>query len=78
MKISKVAIDMSMKEEIWVEVLGWYDWIAFYLDKGKKYSRVAHIPLEDDELCKYGKIYKVEQVWDYDFKIISEREDKEC
>ena len=76
MEISKVAIDMSMKEEIWVEVPWWYDWIAFFLDKGKKYSRVAHLPLEDDELCKYWRIYKVKPIGEYYFKILSEREDK--
>lgn len=78
MKENKDLIEQSMEEEIGVEVWWRYDWIAYYLDKGKKYSRVAHIPIEEDELCKYGKIYKVEQIGDYDFKIISERPDQDC
>lgn len=62
---------------MWVEVWWWYDWIACYQDKDwNRYSVQAHIPIESNELCKYWKIYKVEQVDEYEYKILSEREDK--
>lgn len=61
-----------------------YDWICLYQDKdGNRYSVWAHIPLEKDELCKLWYIYKVEQIrdwewpFDYEYKIISWREDKD-
>lgn len=60
----------------WIEVRGRYDWIAYRQDEQlKRLSRIAKIPIEDDELCKYSKIYKVKQIWEYSFKIISERDD---
>lgn len=62
---------------IWIEVLWWYDWIAYWKDENwKRLSRVAMKPIDDDELCRYGKIYKVEQIGEYDYKVISQREDK--
>lgn len=67
----------------WVEVWWRYDWIAYYENKEtwERYSRVAHIPIGKDELCKYGYIYKVEQNRDdehnFDYKILSSREDKD-
>lgn len=67
----------------WVEVWGRYDWIAYYEDKKtwQRYSKYAHIPIEKDELCRYGYIYKVEHNWedehDFTFKILSVREDKD-
>lgn len=33
--------------------------------------------MEEDELCKYWKIYKVKEVWKYKYETISYREDKE-
>lgn len=60
----------------WVEVRWRYDWIAYRTnERGKKFSRDNKIPIADNELCKYGKIYKVKQIGDYDFRIISERPD---
>ena len=63
----------------WVEVWGRYDWIAYYEDKNtwQRYSKLAHIPIEKDELCKYGKIYKVEQIGKFDYKILSSRLDSD-
>lgn len=61
---------------IWIEVRWWYDWIAYYQDKEwNRYSVVAYLPLKDNELCKYWKIYTVEQVWQYNFKYLSVRDD---
>ena len=65
----------------WVEVLWWYDWIAYYEDKNtwQRYSKYAHKPIEKNELCRYGYIYKVEHnredEHDFDFKILSKRPD---
>ncbi len=66
----------------WIEVRWWYDWIAYYEDKNtwERFSKYAHIPIANDELCKYGKIYKVRHSWeeyDYNFIIVSERDDKD-
>ena len=67
----------------WVEVWWRYDWVAYYENKEtwERYSRVAHIPIGKDELCKYGYIYKVEHNRDdehnFDFKILSSRPDKD-
>lgn len=62
-----------------IEVLGWYDWIAYWIDdKWQRRSRVALIPIGENEMCKYGNIYKVS--WseeDNIYHIISQREDKE-
>lgn len=67
---------------IWIEDVCWYDWICKYQDKEwNHYSLVAHVPLEDDEMCKYWYIYKVEYVKDgegtfnYHYKVISKRVD---
>lgn len=64
----------------WIEVWWWYDWIAYYEDKNtwERFSKYAHIPIANDELCKYGKIYKVRHSWeqyDFNFIIVSERDD---
>lgn len=67
------------KYEWWpiaVECLWWYDWIAYYYDWEKRLSVVAKKIIDDDELCKCWKIYKVKVEDDYKFTIISSREDK--
>ena len=59
-----------------------YDGIAFYQDsEWNRYSRNLH-PIEKDEMCKYWKVYKVEETVDWDwpfdchYKIIAERLDE--
>ena len=65
----------------WIEVWWWYDWIAYYEDKDtwQKYSKVAHVPIDKDELCKYWYIYKVRHNWEdksnFDFEVLSRRPD---
>ncbi len=60
-----------------VEVRWWYDGISHYIDKDKnRFSRIAKLPMEKDELCRHWKIYKVEECKPYCFKILSERDDK--
>lgn len=62
---------------IGVEVLWWYDWIAYREDENwNKFSRESKVPLEKDELCLPWKICKVEQIGEYDYKILSSKEDK--
>lgn len=66
----------------WIEVWWWYDWIAYYEDKNtwERYSKIAHIPIAKDELCRYWKIYKViynENEIDFNFTILSERPDED-
>ena len=64
------------QDRIGIEVRGRYDWISHRQDKEwKNYSRVSHKPLAEDELCRYGKIYKVEAIDDYTFRTLSERDD---
>lgn len=60
-----------------VEVRGWYDGISHYIDKNwNKFSKIAKLPMKENELCKWGKIYEVEEYKPYYFKILSERDDK--
>ncbi len=63
---------------IGVEVIWWYDGTAYWLDTktNQKYSRISYIPISEDELCRYGNIYKVKQTGDCDYKTLSGREDK--
>lgn len=67
-----------MKQElIGVEVPWWYDGIAYRVDNNwQRYSRIGKVPIEKDELCLPWKICKVEQIGEYDYKILSSREDK--
>lgn len=58
-----------------------YDWLAFYADsKWNKYSRSGN-PIDKDEMCKPGIIYKVVPYsnwpgkWDYGYKIVWARPD---
>lgn len=67
---------------IWIEDPMWYDGICMYqAPDGTKYSKLAHIPIDDDEMCKRWKIYKVElarhsdEPFDYEYRILSERPD---
>lgn len=72
------------EDVIWVEDWNWYDWVAYYLDEStwQRYSRNWY-PISGDEMCKYGKIYKVKEVitwewrFDYHYEILSERPDQE-
>ena len=83
--MEKIDINNCWPEIWWIEEIYWYDGIAYYENKNtwQRYSKVAHIPLEKDEMCKHGKIYKVEQVktwprkYDYYYKILSERPDED-
>lgn len=67
---------------IGVEDWNWYDWIAYYLDEKtwQRYSRNYH-PINDDEMCKYNKVYKVKEIIDwpwllqYHYEILEERPD---
>lgn len=66
-----------MKDPTWVEVRWRYDGIAYREDKDwNRFSRIAKIPIEKDELCRYWKICKIKNLWEYEFKVLSEREDK--
>lgn len=68
---------MNPKELIPVEVRWRYDGVSHYVDEeGNKFSRIARLPMEKDELCLHWKICKVEQTGDYSFRILSERDDK--
>lgn len=52
-----------------VEMRGWYDGLAYYIDeKGNRYSLKAKLPLEEDEACLYGDIYKYKEVKPYEFE----------
>lgn len=73
--------DKMPKDITGFEELARYDWIAYREDKDwNRYSRNGN-PIEKDEMCKYGKIYKVEMdrygpwQFDYRWKILSERDD---
>lgn len=63
---------------IGVEIPWRYDWIAFYLDEEtwQRYSRRWN-PIEKDEVCRWGNIYKVEfhDEFGCDYTILSSRPD---
>lgn len=72
---------MSTSNLTGIEDRNRYDWIAYYEDEEwNRYSRNYH-PIEKDEMCKWGNIYKVEEVrdgdgrFDYHWKILSVRKD---
>ncbi len=68
---------MNEKELIAVEVRWWADAISHYIDKDwNKFSKIAKLPMKENELCKGGKIYEVEEYKPYYFRILSERDDK--
>lgn len=65
-----------MDELMWWEVRGWYDGIAYWTDKyGTRLSKIAKIPIADDEMCKYGMICKVVKTAPYTYKVLSTRPD---
>lgn len=69
----------SCKNQLrWVEVRWRYDWISHYHCNhcDKKFSRNALIEMEDDELWRHEKIYKVERMSEYNFIILSAKDDK--
>lgn len=57
---------------IGVESMARYDWISHRLCQkcGTKFSRLAYSVLKDDELCRWGRIFKVEWTSDYEYKIV--------
>lgn len=78
MKWERIDIENSWDNIIWVEIPGRYDWIAYYLNQEtwQRYSRKGY-PIENDEVCRYGNIYKVEfldERWT-EYKILSSRLD---
>lgn len=60
-----------------VEIPGWYDWITYYTDCN--WNRYAtdknYTPIWKDEVCRYGKVYKVKfyDDWWIKYKILSVR-----
>ena len=68
---------MHEKELIAVEVCWWTDAISHYVDKNwNKFSKIAKLPMKENELCKWGKIYTIEPMGNFIFRILSERDDK--
>lgn len=68
---------MKKKKLIGVEVLWWYDGIAYRLDDDwQRYSVKKKKPIWGNELCRLWRIYKVVKVWEYDYNILDVREDK--
>lgn len=62
-------------KQLWVEVWWWIDWIAFYQDQfWNRYSRWWS-PIMRDEVCSFNHICKVEQVDEYEYKVLSKRDD---
>ena len=60
-----------------VEVRWWADAISHYVDKDwNRFSRIAKLPMKENELCRHWKIYEVEEYKPYYFRILSERDDK--
>lgn len=62
----------------WVEIPGWYDWVAYYVDSN--WNRYAtdknYTPIWKDEVCRYGKVYRVKFLDDrgIKYKVLSVRE----
>lgn len=76
--MTKIDIENSWPEIIGVEIPWWYDWIAYYFNKEtwQRYSR-AWYPIENDEVCRYWEVFKVEfydKRW-IKYKILSRRPD---
>lgn len=80
--MKKIDIENSWPDIWGMEDWNWYDWIAYYynINTKQRYSRNGY-PIADDEMCKYGNIYKVEHIvdgpgrFDYHYKILSVRPD---
>lgn len=81
--VEPIDVENCWPEIWWIEDRNWYDWIAFYENRETKqrYSR-CWLPIAGDEMCKYGKIYKVKMVkdgpgdYDYHWDILSSRPDE--
>ena len=62
---------------IWVEIPGRYDWVAFYMDNDwNRYATdIKRTPIARDEVCRYGKVYKVKFLdeWWIKYKVLGER-----
>lgn len=68
---------MNEKELTAVEVRWWADAISHYIDKNwNKFSKIAKLPMKENELCKWGKIYTIEPMGNFIFKILFKRDDK--
>lgn len=76
----RLDIENSWGNVIGVEIPGRYDWIAFYLDQDtwQRYSRKGY-PIENDEVCRYGNVYKVKfyDEWWVKYDILSSRPDED-
>lgn len=78
--MERIDIENSWPEIIGVEISGWYDWVAYYLNQKtwQRYSR-TWLPIDIDEVCRPWGIYKVEfydKRWT-EYKILSSRPDKD-
>lgn len=71
-------IDLFNMNLIGIEIPGWYDWIAYYLDEKtwQRYARDEKTPIWKDEVCRYNKIYRVKfyDKWWIKYKILSFRD----
>lgn len=47
--------------KLWVKIDKRSRWVAYWLINNKRYSRVALLPIDDNELCKLWNIYKVKE-----------------
>lgn len=80
--VEPIDIQNCGPEIWWVEDWNWYDWIAYYenINTKQRYSRAGY-PIENDEMCRYWYICKVEMIKDgpwqfeYHWKILSRRPD---
>lgn len=76
--MEKIDVYNTWDNIIWIEIPGRYDGIAYRLDQNtwQRYSR-AWYPIADDEVCRYGYVYKVEFYDDrwIKYKILSRRPD---
>lgn len=80
--MKKIDINNCWPEIWWIEEILWYDGIAYYENKDtwQHYSRAGY-PIASDEICKYGRIYKVKLIrdgdgpFDYHYEVLSSRPD---
>lgn len=73
-----IAYYKMNKNLIWVEIPGWYDGIAYWMDNsGNRYATDKNrTPIWKNEVCRYGKVYEVEFLDERgtEYKIISQRD----
>lgn len=56
-----------------VEVLWWKDWVAYYKDKNwDRHSRYTWEIIPKDAMCRNGRVYRVEQISDYEYGIVED------